>query len=124
MSSVQKSTKGISEKKKLCVKEVKVTNQFKKMMQETLDATRKVLFQRQVDLSVQGWNDEKQEEFQGIFGVKGTAVITIDSKEEKEKIKEADTETAFDPYIEKRTGITAYQFMKESVDRLILIAEK
>ncbi|HCB2209310.1 TPA: hypothetical protein MYR09_004401 [Citrobacter farmeri] len=122
MSSNRKSTQGRSEKKKLCIKEVKVTDQFQKMMTEVLEATKKVLAKRQKDLSDEGWTNEKQDEFETIFGFKGSDVITIDSNEEKEKIKLADPETDFDPYIEKRERITAYQFMKEGVDRLIFIA--
>lgn len=123
MSKEKGSSKGTSEKKKQCIKEVKVTNQFKKMMSEALEATRKVLDQRQNDLSEKGWSNEKQEEFYQIFGVKDSAVITIDSEEEKKKAKAADPINPMDPYIEKQ-NITAYIFMQESVDRLINICDR
>lgn len=124
MSNSGKSTKGTSEKKIRCVKETRVTNQFKKMMSEALDATKNILSQRRKDLSEQGWDSESQEEFQKIFGLTGNQVITIDSKAEKEKVRESDKDTEFDPYIEKREGVTAYQFMKESIERLINIVDK
>ncbi|BCG10576.1 hypothetical protein [Buttiauxella agrestis] len=123
MSSERKSTKGTSEKKKQCVKETKVTNQFKKMMDEALEATQKVLEQRQKDLSGKGWDADKQKEFFKIFGVEGHSIITIDSEEEKKKAMDADPSSPFDPYIEKR-NITAHEFMQEGVDRLLFIFKK
>ena len=41
-------------------------------MEEVLPFVGKVLEQRKKDLSVSGWNDEKQEEFYKIMGLKGT----------------------------------------------------
>jgi|GEM_PF-814668 len=131
MSSERKSTKGTSEKKKQCVKETKVTNQFKKMMDEALEATKKVLEQRQKDLSDKGWNADKQKEFFEIFGINGNDVITVDSKEEREKVrkvrdacKDPDIIPPMDPYIEVRDSITACFYMKEGVDRIIDICNK
>lgn len=131
MSSERKSTKGTSEKKKLCVKETKVTNQFKKMMDEALEATQKLLEQRQKDLSEKGWNVDKQEEFFKIFGVNGSTLITVDSKEERDKVrkirnndKAPENLPPMDPYVEKRDNITAYIYMREGVDRLVEMLTK
>jgi len=131
MSNERKSTKGTSEKKKQCVKEAKVTNQFKKMMDEALEATKKVLEQRKKDLSEEGWNDDKQAEFYNIFGIHGNDIITVDSKEEREKVRKIRANDKFaedlppmDPYIELRADITAYTYMREGVDRLLLLCNK
>ncbi|MGB7803634.1 hypothetical protein [Buttiauxella sp.] len=108
-----------------------MTNQFKKMMDEAFEATKKVLKQRKKDLSEEGWNTDKQKEFYTIFGMSGSAMITVDSKEEREKVKKARSEDKdsseappMDPYIETRDNITAYIYMKESVDRLFDMCEK
>jgi hypothetical protein len=111
----KRSSKGESENKKQCIKEFKVTNKFKKMMEEVLPFVGKVLEQRKKDLSVSGWNDEKQEEFYKIMGLKGTEemVHTYDvcDKNGGGRIKETD-----------KTSVI--EFMRKSVDRLILIHSK
>ncbi|RJT19203.1 hypothetical protein [Buttiauxella izardii] len=123
MSNERKSTKGTSEKKKQCVKEAKVTNQFKKMMDEALEATKKVLEQRKKDLSEEGWNDAKRAEFEEIFGIQGSSIISVDGEDEKKKTKAADPGSPMDPFIEIRT-ISAHEFVQESVERLLAMFEK
>ncbi|MGK9174946.1 hypothetical protein KXR87_17280 [Yokenella regensburgei] len=124
MSEKKKSSSAVTIKSKKCVQEVKVTNQFKRMMTKALKATLMVLEKRREDLSTEKWGIEQQKDFFKIFGVRHDVIITIDSEAEKEKVKKLDPETPRDPYIEKKENITAYLFMQKSVDRMIFICEK
>lgn len=104
--------------------EVKVTNQFSRMMLKALKATLIVLKRREDDLSEEKWGEEQQNEFYKIFKVRHDVLLTIDSKEEKGKAKKIYEDMPQDPYIEKRKNITAYLFMKESVGRMIAMCEQ
>ncbi|MGB7799599.1 hypothetical protein [Buttiauxella sp.] len=108
-----------------------MTNQFQKMMDEALKATKKVLEQRQKDLSEKGWNADKQNEFFKIFGINGSDVITVDSRKEREKVrkirkndKASENLPPMDPYIEVRDDITAYIYMRDGVGRLLDMCTK
>lgn len=124
MSEKKKSSSAITIKSKKCVQEVKVTNQFKRMMTKALKATLMVLEKRRDDLSEEKWDEKRQKEFSTIFGVRHDEILTIHSKAEKEKAKERNFSGLGDPYIEKNENITAYLFMQKSVDRMIFICEK
>ncbi|WP_457975966.1 hypothetical protein [Enterobacter sp. SA197] len=124
MSEKKKSSSAVTIKSKKCVQEVKVTNQFKRMMTKALKATLMVLEKRRDDLSEEKWGIEQQKDFFKIFGVRHDVIITIDSEAEKERAKQRDRKSPRDPYIEKNENITAYLFMQKSVDRMIFICEK
>lgn len=123
MNNGKKSSKAKTVNTEKCVEEFQVTDRFKKMMVKALKAVMIILKKRAEMLKVENWGDNEKQEFLEIFGIKYDTVITIDSEEEKKKVKKEDPETHRDPYIEKRENITAYQFMKEGVDRMIVICE-
>jgi hypothetical protein len=124
MSKKRNSSQAVTIKNKKCVMEVKVTNQFSRMMLKALKATLIVLKRREDDLSEDKWGEKQQNEFYEIFKVRHDVLLTIDSKEEKKKAKHLDDLTPRDPYIEKRDNITTYLFLKESIGRMIAICEK
>ncbi|EFB5172144.1 hypothetical protein KYK43_003296 [Escherichia coli] len=138
MSSGKNSAVAKTSTQDRCIEKYKVTDQFKRMMTKATKAQMKVLEMRAEMLKPENWGAEEQQEFFEIFGVTHNTVITIDSREEKIKQRakaeaaakkneeEGNNEpVAFpDPYIETRDNITAYQFMVESVDRLIELCQK
>lgn len=120
MDDVKKSTKEKTINQTKCVKGCKVTDQFQKMVLTALKAQRIVLHQRALDLKT--WEEKEKNEFLEIFGIEGSVEITIDSKEEKADAREKENGSV-DNYIEKRS-ITAHEFMKESVQRLIYMCDQ
>lgn len=133
-SNIRKSTVATTIKGKAgeCIKTFKVTNQFKRMMSRALQAQLIVLRKREAEFSGTALSKKAQKDFYDVFGVKPDLIITIDSKEEKEKQtmkddeinKDSGNEISRDPYIEKRENVTAFQFMKEGIGRLVRMCEK
>lgn len=110
----KKSTNGQTEKNDNNIKTTTVKNDFKIMMREALPAAREVLEQRRKDLSKEGWNDDKQKEFYKIMGVEGNVKITHRYKvcnDEGRQYKMEEDES------------TVIEFMRKSVDRMIVICD-
>lgn len=101
-----------TEEKEECIKEAVITDQFKKMMNKTLEATRKVL-KRRFD-HLEEWGNKEQKEFYTIFGLSGDSIITTDYYVAGQNIEDAPLQRE----------IKAYDFMKDSINKLIFICNE
>ncbi|VTP15510.1 hypothetical protein PUATCC27989T_03405 [Phytobacter ursingii] len=109
MSNSRGSSRGTSEKKENCVKEFVVSDNFKIMMEESLPAARAVLEKRKKDLN--NWG-RHHEEFERIFGVSGNNEIehffTVYDTKSGNSVRESEL-------------TTVKEFMRKSIDRMIVI---
>ncbi|HDR2473209.1 hypothetical protein PVM12_19915 [Enterobacter soli] len=115
MSDNKRSSQASTQKSKECVIEYKVTDQFMKMINKALDATKGVLKTRKENLKAWTYNDEK--EFEGIFGLRGKTDIIINYYTPGQKVN-ADGEIT-----PSHIKTTAYEFIKSGVDRMIDICD-
>lgn len=100
MSEGKKSSTAKTVNVEKCKEEFKVTNQFKRMMVKALKAQMIILEKRAEILKLNNWGAKEQQEFLTYSAY--DTVITIDSKEEKDKARSEDPNTHRDPYIEKK----------------------
>lgn len=95
------------------VKEVKITDKFKRMMDKALPAARLVLEKRKEDL--EKWGAEEQKEFYNKFGISGDTPFT----HRFEICTDLTRGTVLQGGATEQT--TALAFMRQSVDRMIVI---
>ncbi|HBI0287655.1 TPA: hypothetical protein KYJ14_004537, partial [Escherichia coli] len=107
MSNDRGSSSGENQKTEQCIQEFQVTNQFKKMMKESLEEQKKVIDKRVKTLT--HWSDEAEDEFRRIFGVPSEKIITIKFKLNGEVTKETKSARAV---------------IQEAVDRMKFICDK
>lgn len=107
------SSRGITQKSKVCIKEFKVTDKFKVMITKAFEETKRVLDIRANDLKA--WTPAHEKEFVNIFGLSGETTITINYYLPGQKADVNNHLTALN------REMTAYNFIKGGVDRMIAI---